>query len=233
MEAERLGGVVLQVVAGPARAGDGVVVAGAGVDADREAVALGGGIDRPVDRLAERLLAEHQHQDLHEARIAGAALDLLHRALGRLHRQHHRAPEPGVLGEPFRRQPVVEGAREGRGQVLVAERLHREQAVADGMGEAEAVERRLRGLDGIGIGAALAPVGAHGERRIGRIGDGLPRVDAAHLGDMAPALVHIAPERARRRHARVEVAVDGAGPVVAQVAFLPCSACVWSREPSR
>ena len=146
VEAQRLGGVVLQVVGRPPRAGERVVVAAAGVDADREAVALGGGIDRPVHRLAERVLAHRQHHHLHETLVAGAPLDLLHRPLDRLDGQHGRAQQARVLVQPFGRQPVVERAREGGGQVLVAEGLDRKQRIADGMREAEAVERLLGAL---------------------------------------------------------------------------------------
>ena len=46
------------------------------MNAERQAVALAGGVDRPEMPPPERHLLHRQHQHLHEALVGGAALDL-------------------------------------------------------------------------------------------------------------------------------------------------------------
>ena len=84
------------------------------MDAERQAVALGGGIDRPQVAAAERRLLHGEHEDLHEAPVLGAALDLVDRVFDVLRRHHDRGPQARIAVEPFLGDPVVERAREGR-----------------------------------------------------------------------------------------------------------------------
>ena len=83
-------------------------------------------------------------------------------------------------------------------------------------------------------GLALAPVGPDGQRRIGRIGDGLETLDAAQLDRVAPVLVHVRLERTNVRHARMHVTIDGPCPLRAQpsllMTVLPLQHCILSRR---
>ena len=67
LEGRGLRGVVLGVVGRPAERRDRVAIGAAGMDADRQAVLFGRGVDRPVVTLAQRRVVHHQQQDLHEA----------------------------------------------------------------------------------------------------------------------------------------------------------------------
>ena len=181
------------------------------MDAERQAVALGGGVDRPQVAAAERRLLHREHEDLHEAPVLGATLDLIDRILGVLHRHHDRRPQARIAIEPFLDHPVVERAREGRGHVLAEQQAHAVEAIADGDAGLPAVadlrgELRRRGG---GPAVLVAPLRARGERRVGRIGDGLERVDAALLHGLAPEVVEIGQQRLHVRHGRMHVAVDG------------------------
>src|SRR5262249_8710695 len=113
-------------------------------------------------------------------------------------------------------QPVVQGPREDGGEVLVAEALEWEQRVADGMGEAEAIEGRLGNPGGVGVGAVRTPVRPAGERRGGWVGDGGPRLDAAPVARVPPMVVHVAGEFARCRQPWMDVAVDRTSEGIAQ-----------------
>ena len=95
--------VFLHVVGRPARAGRGVAAAVAlHMQADRPACALGRRIDRPVAPMAERIARARRQQDLHEGRIAGALLDLLH-GEGRVLLRHHDAgAQPRLRSAPRR-----------------------------------------------------------------------------------------------------------------------------------
>jgi len=66
------------------------------MDAERQAVALGGGVDRPQVAAAERRLLHGEDEDLHEAPVLGATLDLIDRILGVLHRHHDRRPQARI-----------------------------------------------------------------------------------------------------------------------------------------
>ena len=188
-----------------------MAVARAGMDAERQAVALGGGVDRPQVAAAERRLLHRQHEDLHEAPVLGATLDLIDRILGVLHRHHDRRPQARIAIEPFLDHPVVERAREGRGHVLAEQQAHAVEAIADGDAGLPAVADLRGELRRRGGGPAVlaAPLRARGERRVGRIGDGLERVDAALLHGLAPEVVEIGQQRLHVRHGRMHVAVDG------------------------
>ena len=54
-----------------------MAIAAAGMDPERQAVTLGGLVDRPVVAAPERHVAHRQQQHLDEARVGRAALDLL------------------------------------------------------------------------------------------------------------------------------------------------------------
>jgi hypothetical protein len=106
-----------------------MAVGRAGVDAERQAMMFGGGIDRPQVPAAERRFLHREHQDLHEAMILGAALDLVDRVFRVLHRDHDRGPQARIAIEPLPRDPVVERAREGSGHVLAEEQTHAIEAI--------------------------------------------------------------------------------------------------------
>ena len=73
---------------------------------------------------------------------------------------------------------------------------------------------------GVGVGPCLAPIGAHREGGIGRVGDRIPDIDAAHFHAVAPKFVHLGAEHLRGRQARMDVAVDGALKIRAQARHL-------------
>ena len=167
-------------------------------------VALGGGVDRPVLPPPERQFAGHQQHHLDEPAVGGAALDLRHRQFGVLLRHHDRGAQPGVAVQPLARDPVVHRARHGGAEVLAERRLHAVEAVADGDPGAERVQRLgaqpLHG--GRGLAVRVPPVGPHGERAVGRVGDGVQLIDAAPHHRLAPHLVEIRHQRRHRRHRR-------------------------------
>ena len=101
------------------------------MNADRQAVAFGRRVDRPPVPASERPLLHGQQQDLHEAPILGAALDLVDREFDVLRRHHDRGAQPRIAVEPFLGDPVVERAREGRRHVLAEHELDAIEAIAD------------------------------------------------------------------------------------------------------
>ena len=111
------------------------------MNADRQIVARGGGVDRPVGPAAERHLAHGEHQHLDEAAVGGAALDLLDRELRVLQRHHDRGAKRRLGVEPFPGDPVVDGAGEGFRHVIVEHQLDAVEAVADREADAEVVEQ--------------------------------------------------------------------------------------------
>ena len=181
------------------------------MDAERQAVAFGGGVDRPQVAPAERRFLHGENEDLHKAAVLGATLDLVDGVFGVLHRQHDRRPQARIAIEPFLHDPVVERAREGRGHVLAEQQTHAIQAIADRDARLPAIAHLRRELRCRGGGAAIlaAPLRPRRERRIGRIGDGLERIDAALLHRLAPKVVEIGQQRLHVRHGRMHVAIDG------------------------
>ena len=141
LERLRLGDVILDVIGAPADRGRRVVIARAGMDADGEAMPLGGGVDRPVGAFSQGHVAHDQHQDLDKAMIGGATLDLGDGFFDALHGDDDRAAQPGILVEPFLDQPVVQRPAEGVGHVLGKHHLHAVERVADTEGDLEGVER--------------------------------------------------------------------------------------------
>ncbi len=221
LEALRLGGVVLQVVGGPAERGDRMSIGAAGMNPDRQVVAFGGRIDRPEVATPKRHLAHREHQHLDETRIAGATLDLVDREFDILQRHHDGRAQTRVAIEPFPRDPIVHGARKGTRHVLVQDKLYAVEAVADRQARAPAVEHlglqladagryplptlpRLRGR----VGRGRTKIRPRRDRRVGRIADALERIDATAFDRIAPELVQIGHQRPHARHARVDVAID-------------------------
>ena len=205
--------VVLGVIARPADRGRRIVVGAAGMDADGEPVARGGGVDRPVMALAQRLVAARQQQHLHEARVGGAALDLVDGqssvfCVG----DHDAGAQPRLAVEPLARDPVVDGAREGGSHVLAEQELHAVEAVAG------CRCRSPNGVEALGPhllerGRRLAfggpPIGARGQRRAGGVADGVQLIHAARLHDrLAPMLFHVGQQRLQARHRGMDVAID-------------------------
>ena len=182
------------------------------MDADRQAVFLGGRVDRPVVALAQRMVVHHQQQDLHEAAVGGDAVDLLDRQFGVLHRHHDGGAQAWLLVEPLGGDPVVHRAGEAGAHVLAEQELHAVEAVADGDAGAE----RGEGVGaecvevGAGPGVGQAPVGAGGERRVGGVGDRFQLVHAALDDDVAPVVGEVGVQGAEVGHGGMDVAVDAA-----------------------
>ena len=186
---------------------------GPGMDADRQAMALGGPIDRPVIFPAERHLVHRQHEHLHEAPVASQPLDLLGRRLRILHRDQNRGTQARVAVEPFGPHPVVDRTAQDRGQVLVIGGLGAIEHVADREAEAETVEHMAPHGGEVGAGLAAAfrpPIGAAGQRRVHRIGIELQPVDLARRQRLLPVFVEIGIERLSTRQRRMDVAIDRA-----------------------
>jgi hypothetical protein len=160
---------------------------------------------------AERRFLHRQHENLHEAAILRAALDLVDRIFGVLHRQDDRGAQAGIAVEPFPCDPVVERAREGRGHVFAEHEAHAVEAVADRDLRLPAVAHLRRELGRIRGGTTVlaAPFRPRREWRIGWIGDGLERIDPALLHRLAPEIVEIRQQRLHVRYGRMHVAVDG------------------------
>ena len=144
LEALRLRRVILDVIGRPAERRHRVAVGRTGMDADRQSVALGRGIDRPEVPPSKRHLLHRQDQHLDEAPVLGAALDLVHRVFGVLHRHDDGGAQPRIAVEPFPGDPVVERAREGRRHVLREQELDAIEAIADRQARLPAVEHLLR-----------------------------------------------------------------------------------------
>ena len=186
LKALGLGDVVLDVVARPAKRSDRVAVGTAGMNADRQAVAFGRCIDRPVLAAPERHFADRRHQHLDEARVGGAALDLRRRRIRRSAAAPRWRRAGAASGSSHSlRDPVVDGAGEGARQVFAEHGGRRRGSCRWRCGC-----RRGRDCspcaDRGGAAGGVAPVGPDGERRAGRITDGVQLIDAAALHAFAP-----------------------------------------------
>ena len=151
---------VLEMVGGPAIAAGGVAGGGAGVDADRQAVALGGRVDRPVLRMAERGVAGGEQQDLDEAGVGGAAVDLGGGGVRVLRGDDDRGAKPGFAVEPLGGDPVVQRGGQGGGEMPVEQGLDAVEAVQDGEARAEAVQH-VAAQSVRGRSRACRPAGAN------------------------------------------------------------------------
>ena len=116
------GVVLLHVVGRPARAGRGVTAAEAlDVQGDRQIAARGRFIDRPIAGMAERVARSRRHDHLHEGAIGGAAFDLGGGEGGVLLRYDESpARSRGSLRTHVFELPVIDGARQRRGEVEIA-----------------------------------------------------------------------------------------------------------------
>ena len=202
--------VVLHVEARPAERGHGMAIGAAGMDADRQAVALRCGVERPEMPAPERHLAHRQHQHLDEAWVGGEPLDLLDGELDVLQRHHDRGAQARIAVEPFPRDPVVDRAGEGARHVLVEGKLDAIETIADREARAPAVEHlgaeRARRRS---PAACRAPgIRPRRDRRIGRIGDAVQPLDAAIDDLVAPERLKIGQQRLDAGHRRVHVAID-------------------------
>ncbi len=213
LEAGRLVDVVLGEVARPADRRDRMAIGAAGVDADRQPVALGGGIDRPVLAASERQLAADQQQHLHEAAVGGDPFDLGRGQIGIQHRHDDGGAQPVVAVQPFARDPVVDGAAEDRGDVVAERHLRAVEAVQDA--EPGAERGKCLGGQPVGRGGALAlrvtPVGARAERIDAWVGDRDQLVETAPNDRFAPVVVQERQQGLQPRNGGVQVTVDRAG----------------------
>ncbi len=210
LKPRRLADIILHIVRGPADGGGRMVLRAAGVHPDRQSVPLGRRVDRPVQPPAERRVAAHQHQHLHEAPIGGAALDLLDRELGVAGVDKDRGSQARVAVEPFARHPFVHRAGKSGAHVLAEHRERAVQAVADRVARAECVERlglhgfQLRG----GVPLLRPPIGAGVAGIVRRIGGEVEAVDAPADHLLAPVLVEIGQQIGHPGRRRMDVAVD-------------------------
>ena len=172
---------------------------------------LGGGKDRPVVAAAERRLLHRQHENLHEASVGGAALDLLDGVLDVLHRDDDRCAQARIAVEPFFGDKVIERAGEGARHVLVVDELHAVEAIKDRVARAPAVAHLRGDLRRVGrrVSVGSAEIRARGDRGIRRIGGGFERAHAALLDRVAPVGFEIRQQNFVVRDSRMHVAVDG------------------------
>jgi hypothetical protein len=129
----------------------------------------------------QRGFPHRQHRHLDEARVPGAAFDLIHREFDVLQRHHDGGAQARIAVEPLRGDPVVDRAGEGARHVLVEAELHPVKAIADGQVRAPAVEHLgpQRGDIGRRAVCGIAKIGPRRDRRIGRIADAVEALDAA------------------------------------------------------
>ena len=188
------------------------MIGAAGVDADGQAQPFSRGIDRPVMALAERHVAHDQHQYLNEALVLRAALDLRHRFLDALHRDHDRTAQAVILVEPPLDQPIVQRAAESSRHILAEHHLHAVERIADAVGRAEPVQRLALQISETGAGFALRrpPVRPCRDRRIHRIGlrDQVGHAARRHL--IAPVVVQIRQQAGQMRHGGMQIAIHAA-----------------------
>jgi hypothetical protein len=201
--------VLLEVVRGPARAT--VLLDAAGVDRHRQAGLHGRGVDRPVTAVAERRLRARGKQHLDEARVARAALYLLHGEVRVLERHADGAQQPRLGGEPLLRDPVVQRLAEHRGQLgclrppdLALERV--EDAVLDVVLVEQLPPQQLEvAAREASLGPRVDPVAGVAHPRVDR-----GRRCHTHAEVLVAAPPAVAEARLERRteHHRVDVGVD-------------------------
>ena len=102
---------VLDVVARESRRGDGVAPPAAVVDADRQPVAEGCLVDRPVLALSERFVRSGENEYLDEPCVLRNPVDLRCRRDRILVGNHDRCSQPTVAREPLLGEPVICGFR--------------------------------------------------------------------------------------------------------------------------
>ena len=180
------------------------------MDADRQAVAFRRRVDRPVLAATERGLGADQQHHLDETAVGGAAVDLIHRQFGVLHRHDDGRAQPGVAVQPFPGDPVVQRAGHGDAKVLAELRLDAVQAVADREPGAERIQRLPAEGGDVGAGAAgfVAPVLPETQRIAGGIADRGQVLDAAPDDGFPPVVIQVGQQRGIPGNDRVDVAVD-------------------------
>jgi hypothetical protein len=107
LESGGLQNLVLEVIRRPTRTGWRMAEGRAGVNADGQAVLFRGAIDRPETAMAERPVAHHQQQHLHEALIRSTALDLGDGEFHVLRRHQDRSAQPRFAIEPLMGDPAI------------------------------------------------------------------------------------------------------------------------------
>ena len=189
----RLGNIVLEPIGRPADRARRHAILAAGMDGQRKLVALGCRIDRPEVAATQQGLALDQHQDRDETGVVRPPLDLLAGKVWRLHRQDDRCPEARISRQPFRRNPVVDGAAEGGCHIGIIDSLCAVEDIADGVRRAEPVEHL--GFELIQIAARLTgrgpPIRSTGERQIGRIAGQIQPIDRTAGDLLLPVIIQI------------------------------------------
>ena len=110
------------------------------MDADRQAMALGGSEHWPPLPATERRLLHGEHLHLHETLVLGAALDLIDREFDVLRRHRDRGAQARIVVEPFLGDPVVDCARDRPRHVLAEDQFRAVEAIEDRRAHPPSVE---------------------------------------------------------------------------------------------
>ncbi len=168
-ERRRLRHIILDVIRRPSDRRRCVAI-GAPRHAHRSAIpAAPPPIDRPELAPAQRDLARHQHQHLHEPVIVGAPFDFGYRHLGIVGGNDDRRAQPRITAQPRVANPIVGRAAKHRRHVLAVHDLGAIQAVENAKSRLIAIQHvRLHGLQRRPRFSVLIefPVGATGKRRV-------------------------------------------------------------------
>ena len=214
----RMADHLLDVKTRPAGCGDRIAAEAEGMHADRKPHLFRRLIDRPVAALPERLDIAAEQQHLHEILVAGALADFGGRGRTVLVGDHDRAFQARILAGPFVDLPVVDGARQSRAQILVAQAL-------PGVERIQYAERDVVGIEMLllherqrrALRTAFRRIGV-AARRVGlRLGIGRA-FHHALIGMLAigfemrvPAFCQIGVELGRGGARRVDVAIGDRG----------------------
>ena len=122
--------------------------------------------------------------------------------------QGHPATKPWLLGEKAIRKPVVACPREGSTQVGITERRDWKQSVEQRHVVGACAKCVAGQRDRISVRHPNRWVVR--QRRMGRIGNGLPAFDAAQFYRLAPIGLHVGGKIARQRQTRMHIGIDHA-----------------------
>ena len=212
----------------------------ADMHADGKVVGDGRLVDGPVAPAAGWFIGPRRQQHLDEAAIAGTALDLSDGGLRILGRDHDRAAQPRLLGEPLGGLPVVHGPCKRGAVVHIALAActgaqGHENAVLHPIGIevllAHKVEVRAGRAAVRRPGVAARHVGRHA-RISERLGQCLANVPAVSFEMMLPARREIRLEIGSRAQVGMNIAVDdGEARGLLDLRF--ANRNIHGREPSR
>jgi len=106
------------------------------------------GIDAP----SQRQFAHHRQKDLHETLILAEPFDFRHRMGGICWRYEDGGAQARIVGEQMIARPIVDGADDRSGHVLMEQSDRAMQHVADDEAQFERLEQFLaQGRDDVGV----------------------------------------------------------------------------------